>query len=85
VVVDPAIGLGVAPVALGRWKDLPQTPGETSSLGTSSTTSQAIVLTARLSLRWRHAFVEQNLIQVIGADPAIGNGENAPLMIGWRF
>lgn len=85
VVVDPAIGLGVAPVALGRWKDLPQTPGETSSLGTSSTTSQAIVLTARLALRWRHAFVEQSLIQVIGADPAIGNGENAPLMIGWRF
>lgn len=85
VVVDPAIGLGVAPIALGRWKDMPGPSGGTSSLGTSSTTSQALVFTARLSLRWRHVFVEQHLVQVIGADPALGNGENAPLMIGWRF
>ena len=85
VVLDPAVGLGVAPIAYGRWKDLPETPGGTSSLGASSTTSRAIVLTARISVRWHHAFVEQHLFQVTGADAALGNGENAPLMIGWRF
>jgi hypothetical protein len=84
VVVDPAVGLGIAPIALGRWRDQP-TPGEPTSNGASSTTSRAIVLTAGLSLRWRHIFVEQHIVQVIGADAALGNGENAPLMIGWRF
>jgi hypothetical protein len=84
VVVDPAVGLGIAPIAYGRWRDQP-TPGEPTSNGTSSTTSRAIVLTAGLSLRWRHIFVEQHFVQVTGADAALGNGENAPLMIGWRF
>lgn len=84
IVIDPAIGLGVAPIAYGRWRDQP-TPGEPTSNGTSSTTSRGIVLTAGLSLRWRHIAVEQHFVQVTGADAALSNGENAPFMIGWRF
>lgn len=84
LVVDPKIGLGVAPVAYGRWRDQP-TSGEPTSNGTSSTTSRGIVFTAGLSLRWHHIMLEQHFVQVTGADAALGNGENAPLMIGWRF
>jgi len=84
LVLDPRIGLGVAPVAYGHWVDLPGASGS-SSPGASSTFSQAIVLTAGVSLRWHHIIVEQHFVQVTGADAAVGNGENAPLMVGWRF
>lgn len=81
LVVDPSLGLGLVPLAYGRWIDA----SASSSGGSSSSTGQAIVFAAGLSLRWRHLVVEQHILQVAGADGALGNGENAPLMIGWRF
>jgi len=77
LVIDPSLGLGVVPVAYGRWAD--------SSGAGSSTPSRGIVYAAGLSIRWRHLVVEQRFLQVVGADAALVNGENAPLMIGWRF
>jgi hypothetical protein len=85
LIIDPTLGLGVVPVASGRWIDVADATGASSSAGASSTYSQGIVFTAGVSMRWHHVFVAQHVIQVMGADTSILNGENAPLMIGWRF
>lgn len=85
LIIDPTLGLGVVPVAIGRWIDVAGATGASSSGGASSTYSQGIVFTAGVSMRWHHLIVAQHVIQVMGADASILNGENAPLMIGWRF
>ena len=85
LIMDPTLGLGVVPVASGRWIDVAGATGASSSGGASSTYSQGIVFTAGVSMRWHHVIVAQHVIQVMGADASILNGENAPLMIGWRF
>jgi hypothetical protein len=85
LIIDPTLGLGVVPVASGRWIDFAGSTGASSSDGASSTYSQGIVFTAGVSMRWHHLIVAQHVIQVMGADASILNGENAPLMIGWRF
>lgn len=87
VVLTPSIGLGVVPVARGNFAEVAQPSGaEPAPTGrTIARNSQGIAWATGASLRWRHLVVEQHILQITGADGALMNGENAPLMIGWRF
>lgn len=87
VVLTPSIGIGVVPVARGHFAEVAQQSGaEPAPTGrTIARNSQGIAWATGASLRWRHLVVEQHILQITGADGALMNGENAPLMIGWRF
>jgi hypothetical protein len=87
VVLSPSIGVGVVPAARGRFTEVAQPVGaEPAPTGKAITrSSQGIAWATGASLRWRHLVVEQHILQITGADGALLNGENAPLMIGWRF
>jgi hypothetical protein len=87
VVLSPSIGLGVVPVARGRFAEIAERGGaEGVPTGETITrNSQGIAWATGASLRWVHLVVEQHILQITGADGALLNGENAPLMIGWRF
>lgn len=87
IVLSPSIGIGVLPVARGHFTEVAQRSGaEPAPTGrTIFRSSQGIAWATGASLRWRHLVVEQHILQITGADGALMNGENAPLMIGWRF
>lgn len=87
VVLTPSIGIGVVPVARGNFAEVAEQGGtEPAATGRRiARNSQGIAWATGASLRWRHLVVEQHILQITGADGSLMNGENAPLMIGWRF
>lgn len=85
LIVDPMVGLGIVPIAYGRLVEVSEGPSGESSDRSASNTSRGIMFAAGASLRWHHIVIEQHFLQVAGADKSLYNGENAPLMIGWRF
>jgi len=85
--VEPMLGVGLVPVARGVT-----VTGQTDykndivngTRGTRSA-SGSVLPALGLAIRWRRLSVEQHILQVSGADAALISGENAPLIISYRF
>ena len=83
--IGPTMGIGVVPIARGNFREFSAGENPVSTGATSSNTAQGWLLSGGIAFRWRHLVVEQHVLQIIGADHALGNGENEPFTIGWRF
>ena len=81
------LGVGLVPVARGVT-----VTGQTNdkneivngARGTRSA-SGSVLPALGLAMRWRRLSVEQHILQVSGADAALISGENAPLVVSYRF
>lgn len=85
LLLEPAVGLGVVPIARASFKDIVPGLSGPSFGARSSRTAHGFVVAGGVSLRWHHLVIEQHILQITGADNALGNGENSPLIVGWRF
>jgi hypothetical protein len=84
VVIAPMMGLGAAPYARVRAIERSTNPDAYPSRPAQAT-GKGYVAAVGVSVRWGHLVIEQHVLQVMGADGVLGNGENAPLAVGLRF
>jgi len=78
VYLESATGIGVVPWARGTF--IPYSGG-----APINQTAAGWATTVGLSLRAGHLVIQQHVIQIMGADGALLNGETSALSVGLRF
>jgi hypothetical protein len=85
--VEPMLGVGLVPVARGATVtgQIDNNNDIVNGARGTRSASGSVLPALGLAIRWRRLSVEQHILQVSGADAALISGENAPLVVSYRF